>query len=186
MLTRLFASLLLALASGATLAADSSAPDQYRLLPGDELNVSVWKEVDLQKDVVIAPDGRFSFPLVGDVLAVGRTLPEVRTELVDKLERFIPEAELTVTLKNPKGNRIYVIGQVNKPGEYVVNPMVDVVQALSIAGGMTPFASVDDVRILRRENGRQEMLEFRFGDIAKGRRLEQNVVLRPGDVVVVP
>lgn len=186
MFIRIAIALSLAISSPFAVSDETSEPERYRLLPGDQLNISVWKEADLQKDVVIAPDGRFSFPMVGDVVAVGRTITEVRTELVEDLEQFIPEAELTVTLMDPRGNKIYVIGQVNKPGEYVVNPMVDVVQALSVAGGMTPFASVDDVRILRREEGRQVMLKFRFGDIAKGRELEQNVMLKPGDVVVVP
>jgi polysaccharide export outer membrane protein len=162
----------------------SHAP--YTLLPGDQLQVSVWKEPDLQRDVIVRPDGRFSFPLVGDVVAVGRSVTEIQDELTTSLTRFIPEVVLTVSVTAPSGNKIYVIGQVQQPGVFVVNPMVDVMQALSVAGGMTPFASVNDILILRRVDGRQTVLPFNFGDVEKGRNLEQNIVLKAGDVVVVP
>ncbi len=164
----------------------TSLPEPYKLLPGDTLNVSVWKEPELQKDVAIRPDGRFSFPLVGDVVAVGRTVTQVQDELVTKLAEFIPDVVLTVSVTQTLGNKVFVIGQVQNPGEYVVNPMVDVVQALSIAGGTTPFAAVNDIIILRREGDNQRVLEFRYGDVEKGESLEQNVVLVPGDVVIVP
>lgn len=166
--------------------AQPNLPETYKLLPGDSINVSVWKEPDLQRDIVVRPDGRFTFPLVGDVVAVGKSVAEVQEELVSKLERFIPEAVLTVSVTEARGNKIYVIGQVQRPGEYIVNPMVDVVQALSVAGGMTPFAAVNDVIILRREGSRQVVRQFRYGEVEKGRNLEQNITLRAGDVVVVP
>ena len=134
----------------------SRAP--YTLLPGDQLEVSVWKEPDLQREVIVRPDGRFSFPLVGDVVAIGRSVTEIQAELTTSLARFIPEVVLTVSVKAALGNKIYVIGQVQQPGMFVVNPMVDVVQALAVAGGMTPFAAVNDILILRRVDGRQTVL----------------------------
>ena len=94
----------------------------YKLHAGDQLEVSVWKEVDLQRDVLIRPDGRFSFPLTGEVQAAGRTPVEIRAFIEEKLRAFIPEAEVTVTVKGVNGNSIYVIGQVNKPGAFVMNP----------------------------------------------------------------
>ena len=172
----------------AVLAQDrGDAPEApYRLLAGDQLHVSVWKEPELQRDVIIRPDGRFSFPLVGDIVAKGKSVPQIQAEITKALTQYIPEAVITVTVTAPSGNKVYVIGQVQKPGEFVVNPMVDVMQALSIAGGMTPFASVNDILILRRESGKQTMLPFHYGEVEKGRNLDQNIVLRPGDVVVVP
>jgi polysaccharide export outer membrane protein len=161
-------------------------PEPYQLNPGDTINVSVWKEPELQRDLVVRPDGRFSFPLVGDVVAVGKSVAEVREEMVNELSRYIPEAVLTVSVKEVLGNKIYVIGQVKDPGEFVVNPMVDVVQALSMAGGMTPFASVNDILILRRAGGEQTALRFRYGEVEKGRNLNDNIVLQAGDIVVVP
>ena len=177
----------LVLTQGVLAQGQNGAPDEpYKLLAGDQLRVSVWKEPELQRDVIIRPDGRFSFPLVGDVVAKGKSVAQIQKEITKALTQFIPEAVITVSVTAASGNKIYVIGQVQKPGEFVVNPMVDVMQALSIAGGMTPFASVNDILILRRESGRQSMLPFHYGEVEKGRNLEQNIVLRPGDVVVVP
>lgn len=158
----------------------------YKINPGDLLEISVWKEPDLQREVLVRPDGAFSFPLSGDIVAAGRTVEAVRRELTDQLETFIPDLVVTVTVAQIHGNKIYVIGQVNTPGQFVVNPRVDVIQALSIAGGMTPFAEVNNIKILRRRNGEQGILPFRYNDVLKGQNLEQNILLEVGDVVLVP
>jgi polysaccharide export outer membrane protein len=165
--------------------ARDSAP-RYEVQPGDLLHVSVWKEADLDQDVLVRPDGGFSFPLAGDVRAAGKTVEELRTELTERLARFIPDLFVTVAVREINGNKIYVIGQVNRPGEFVVNPRVDVMQALSLAGGTTTFANVNGIFVLRRELERQRTLPFDFNDVANGKRLEQNVLLQSGDVVVVP
>ena len=159
---------------------------RYEVQPGDLLHVSVWKEEDLDQDVLVRPDGGFSFPLAGDVRAAGRTVDELRTELTERLARFIPDLFVTVAVREINGNKIYVIGQVNRPGQFVVNPRVDVMQALSLAGGTTTFASVNGIFVLRRELDRQRTLPFKFDDVVNGKRLEQNVILQSGDVVVVP
>ena len=174
-------------ASQAALAQGASAPrEPYTINPGDLLEISVWKELDLQRQVLVRPDGAFSFPLSGDVVAVDRTVEAVRQELTERLSTFIPDLVVTVTVAEINGNKIYVIGQVNSPGQFVVNPRVDVIQALAIAGGMTPFAESNDIKILRRRNGAQTILRFRYNDIIKGLNLEQNVLLEVGDVVLVP
>ena len=165
---------------------DATSREPYTINPGDLLEISVWKEPDLQREVLVRPDGAFSFPLSGDITAVGRTVEAVRQELTARLETFIPDLVVTVTVAEINGNKIYVIGQVNTPGQFVVNPRVDVLQALSIAGGMTPFAELNDIKILRRRNGVQTILRFRYSDIVKGQNLEQNVLLEVGDVVLVP
>jgi len=161
-------------------------PIGYKVLPGDELEISVWQEEELQRSIIVRPDGRFSFPLVGDVVAIGKTVPELQATLEKALISYIPDISVLVSVTNVYGNRIYVIGQINDPGSFVVNPRVDVVQALSLAGGLTPFAAANDIIILRRENGVQRSIGFRYGDVEKGRNLEQNVLLEPGDIVVVP
>jgi polysaccharide export outer membrane protein len=158
----------------------------YTLLPGDTLQVSVWQEPDLQRTVLVRPDGRFSFPLSGDVEAEGRTVAEIQADLTSRLARYIPDVLLSISVTGIEGNKIFVLGQVNRPGAFVVNPRVDVTQALSMAGGMTPFASTTDILILRRSQGGQIALKFSYGDIEKGRNLEQNIVLEPGDVIIVP
>jgi polysaccharide export outer membrane protein len=159
----------------------------YLVQPGDLLEVSVWKEEDLQREVLVRPDGRFSFPLAGDVDATGKTVEDLRVEVTSKLQKYIPDLVVTVTVTEIRGNKIFVIGQVNNPGEFVVNPRVDVMQALSMAGGTTPFAALNDIKILRRDaDGRQRALSFAYKSVEKGRSLEQNILLNSGDVVVVP
>src|SRR5271167_405019 len=130
------------ISSAPALAADRSAPG-YRLQPGDLLQVVVWKETDLQSEVLIRPDGGISFALAGDLPAAGSTTDELRAELQTRVRRLIPDAVVTVSVKAANGNRVYVIGKVNKPGDFALNRPIDVMQAISLAGGVTPFASVD-------------------------------------------
>lgn len=167
-------------------AADAQQLPDYSLHPGDEIEVSVWKEVDLQRKVLIRPDGKFSFPLTGEVVAVGRTAADVKSEIEGKLKAYMPEPVVTVTVTGIAGNQIYLIGQVIKPGAYVMNPQINVLQALSLAGGMTPFAATNEIIVIRGGTGSQKVLRFQYGDVTKGRGLEQNVMLESGDVVVVP
>lgn len=167
-------------------AQESGTNELYRVQPGDLLQISVWKELDLQQQVLIRPDGGFSFPLAGDVDATGKSVEDLRVELVDRLQRYIAEPVVTVTVAEIGGNRIYVLGQVNGPGVFVMNPRLDVMQALSLSGGTTPFANLDDIKILRRQGETRLVLPFRYSDIVRGRNLEQNILLESGDVVVVP
>lgn len=179
--------LLLAIGLSGTAAAQEARGGAYTVQPGDVLEVSVWKEEDLQREVLVRPDGSFSFPLAGEVIATGKTVEQLRQEIAESLQRFIPDLVVTVTVTQILGNKIYVIGQVNNPGEFVVNPRVDVMQALSMAGGTTAFASLNNIVILRRSaSGSQEAMSFAYKDVERGRSLEQNIVLNSGDVVVVP
>ena len=165
---------------------DGGNAARYEVQPSDVLEVSVWREPELTKQVIVRPDGAFSFPIVGEINAVGKTVEELRLELVQALRRIIPDVVVTVSVLEIKGNKVYVIGQVNQPGEFIVNPRVDVIQALSLAGGTTAFASPSEIFVLRRDNGQQKRLPFNFEAVLRGRDLEQNVLLRSGDVVVVP
>lgn len=170
-------------------AAEPAAPAgsaDYQLQPGDVLSVQVWKETDLQAEVLIRPDGWMSFPLAGEMRAAGRSVDEVRADLEIRLRKLVPDAVVTVSLKLNAGNRIYVIGKVQRPGDFPLNRPTDVMQALSLAGGATPFADLDAIRILRRDGGRQMAIPFRYDDVARGRDLAQNIVLQSGDTVVVP
>jgi polysaccharide export outer membrane protein len=160
--------------------------DAYILQPGDIVQIVVWKEQELQGDVLIRPDGGLSFPLAGDVVAAGRTVDAVRSDVEQRIRRYIPDGVVTVAVKQVNGNRIFVIGKVNHPGDFQLSRPTDVVQALSLAGGMTVFADANEIRVLHRENGRLTATRFRYGDVEKGKRLEQNVLLKSGDTVVVP
>jgi polysaccharide export outer membrane protein len=170
---------------GAQQASESSEP-AYTIQPGDMLQISVWQEPDLQEEVLIAPDGGIAFPLVGEMSVIGKSIVELREDISERLSRYISEPIVTVTIRQVLGNKIYVIGQVNRPGEFVVNPMVDVVQALSMAGGTTPYASLNNISILRRRGTQQTSIPFKYGDISSGKNLETNIILQSGDVVIVP
>lgn len=164
-----------------------SAEETYTVQSGDILSISVWKEPDLQGPaVLVRPDGTFSFPLVGQVDARGKNVTELQQIVTQRLSKYISDPVVTVSVQEIKGNKVYVIGQVTKPGEFIVNPRVDVVQALSMAGGTTPFAGLNNIIILRRKGTVQTALPFHYSDVAKGRDLSQNILLESGDVVVVP
>ena len=180
LLPRLLAALLLpALAS----AQDDMA---YQIQPGDILEISVWNEENLLKQVLVRPDGGMSFPLVGNVQAAGKSVVELQSVVTQKLSRYIPDPVVTVSTQQLGGNKIYVIGKVAKSGEMTANRNMDVVQALSVAGGMTPYAAANKIKILRRTNGKLTAIPFKYGDIEKGDNLQQNIILQSGDVVVVP
>jgi polysaccharide export outer membrane protein len=170
-------------ASNANAAAAAAA---YTLQPGDEIEVSVYGEMELQRKMLIRPDGKFSFPLAGEVAAMNRSVADVQAELTTKIRPLIPEAVVTVSVTGLEGNRAYVIGQVVKPGTVPLNPRINVLQALSLAGGGTPFAALNDIIILRGTGREQKVLRFAYDDIKRGRNLEQNIQLENGDVVLVP
>ena len=186
----LVALVLLASAAPAFAAAPAApaapSPDAYTVKPGDVLSISVWKEPDLQGPVLVRPDGSFSFPLAGQMDARGKTVADLQSLVTEKLRKYISDPVVTVSVQEVKGNKVYVLGQVNKPGEFIVNPRVDVMQALSMAGGTTPFAALGEIVILRRSDAGQQALPFRYADVSRGRNLNQNIVLQAGDVVVVP
>ncbi len=158
----------------------------YTVKPGDILKVSVWKEPDLQGPILIRPDGGFSFPLVGEVDGRGKTVAELQVIVAQRLSKYISDPVVSISVTEIHGNKVYVIGQVAKPGEFIVNPSVDVNQALSMAGGMTPFASLSKIIILRHNGTARTALHFDYTDVAKGRKLTDDIQLQSGDVVVVP
>ena len=180
---------LLAFAAGAAEVAASKpepAVQAYLLQPGDILQVSVWREQELQSEVIIRPDGVMSFPLSGDVLAAGRGVDEVRADLEARLRKFVPEAVVTVAVKLLAGNRVFIVGKVLKAGDFVMGRPIDVMQAIALAGGATPFADLGGIRILRRTGGKLVSIPFSYGEVESGRKLEQNILLQGGDTVVVP
>lgn len=159
---------------------------EYRIGPEDVLEISVWKEEELQREVLVRPDGGISFPLAGDVQAAGRTPEELQAAISQKLKKYIPDAVVTVSVTKLTGHRIYVVGKVNNPGQFTVGRYVDVLQALTLAGGLTPYASEESIKILRRKNGKEVVYPFDYDAVKSGDALDQNIVLQNDDVVVVP
>lgn len=164
---------------------DPAPGTPYTIQPGDMLLISVWKEKDLEKEVLVRADGKISFPLIGDITAGGLTYKEFQKDLIDKLSRYIPHPSVTISATRPLGNKLFVVGKVNKPGEIVNVRNLDVMQALSIAGGLNTFASEKKIKILRRVNGKLIAIPFNYKAVKKGKKLEQNIILQSGDVIVV-
>lgn len=165
----------------------TNAEPMYLLGPEDILKVTVWKDEQLTQELVVRPDGMISFPLIGEVQTSGRTVEDVRSEIALRLTKYLPTPNVTVMVLKVQSYRIYVLGRVNRPGEYQAGHHTDVLQALSMAGGLTPYAAENDIKIIRRNPGSTEVVfPFRYGDARKGKDLEQNIVLQRGDVVMVP
>jgi polysaccharide export outer membrane protein len=164
----------------------------YRINGGDTLHIAVYGEKDLDRDVAVEPDGGIAFPLVGNLNARGLTLSELQHKIAETLRggNILPQVtdpEVTVSLVKSSGNSFSVIGQVKQPGTYVTDTQVDVMQALSLAGGLTPFASKSRIIVLRRDDaGSQKKIAFDYSAVEDGDKLDSNIMLQGGDVVVVP
>jgi polysaccharide export outer membrane protein len=161
-------------------------PD-YRLHPGDKVIIGVYDDPKLlPQEMIVAPDGKISYPMVGELMAGGKTVEQIRLELQGRLKKYISDPIATVIVTDVKGNVVYVVGQVTKPGSITMNPTINVLQALSMAGGANPYAKLDSIIIIRSSGGTQKVLQFRYGQVSSGRELQQNIQLESGDVVVVP
>lgn len=158
----------------------------YSIRSGDLLHISVWKETELDRELIVLPDGTVDFPLIGAVKAQGSTAPQLQATIAEKLTPYVPGATVTVIVQEPRGNIVSVIGQVAHPGDLIMNRSMNVMQALSQAGGLTPYAEGDAIVILRTIDEKQNPIAFDYTRVARGEQLEKNITLLPGDVVVVP
>lgn len=159
----------------------------YQLSPGDALEITVWKEEGLQQlQILISPDGTIIFPLIGTVGASGKTITELKDNLTSRLADYISDPSISVKLLNNQGNSVFVIGKVNKPGQVFSGRRMDVLQALSLAGGLTVFAKEGSISIIRRTGDQVKVFPFDYSDVIDGEDLEQNILLEPGDTVTVP
>ena len=185
----LLATLLLLQTSAGRAAEPPPAPSpnapEYRVHAGDILEISVWKEEGLNKEVLVRPDGGITFPLAGDVTVQGMTVDAITEEVIRRLGNYLADPVVTVSLKFAN-QRFFVVGKVNKPGDIVSAVRLNVLQAIALAGGLTPFADADDITVIHREGKRTVNRQFDYSAISRGDDLEQNITLEPGDVVVVP
>jgi polysaccharide export outer membrane protein len=162
--------------------------EEYRIAPPDVLEISIWGEPELQRaNLVVRPDGKVSFPLVGDLDVAGKTTAEVKEQLESAIQQYIPQASASVIVAQMGSMQFYVLGKVARPGMFNIATELNVLQALSMAGGFTPFAKEGDVVIVRTEpGGRTVRLPFDYNAVKAGKNLEQNITLQRGDVVLVP
>jgi polysaccharide biosynthesis/export protein len=184
----LFLILLLGLVvSAGTAVAQAPVQDSaYKIGPNDILTIFVWKEAELSRDVTVMPDGKITYPLIGEITAQGQTASEIKKAITDKLQSFVTAPEVTVIVKESRSQVIYAIGKLTRPGPYPLAPGMTVMQALSAAGGFTEWADTKNILIVRREGGKETQLRFNYKEFTSGEKLEQNILLKPGDTLVVP
>jgi polysaccharide export outer membrane protein len=175
---------ILALASAGV---QSQAPKPYTLRHGDAVMVSVWRDEALRMEVRVLPDGSITFPLAGRVEVAGLSTSEAEARIAEKLKKFIPDPVVTVAITGIEGSRVYVLGKVVNPGPFVLtSPNTSVLQVLSQTGGLDRFADGNSIRVLRDTPQGPQVLPVRYNDLLKGSQLETNVVLVPGDTILVP
>lgn len=160
-------------------------PQDYVIVPGDVLDISVWREEGMSSKVLVLPNGSISFPLVGNLMVGGMTPDQLRDELKSRLGPFLSAPEVTVSVLS-SNQKVYVVGKVNKPGEFPIPNRISVMQVLSMAGGLTPYADRDDISILRRTGKDDIRFNFNYEEMESGENLGQNILLQNGDVVIVP
>ena len=162
------------------------ADPNYVIGPDDELIVNVWREVDLSRTVPVRPDGKISLPLLNDVQASGMSPMQLGAEITARLKKFISDPQVTIIVNRVNSQRIYVVGEVNHAGAFSLLPNMRVLEGISSAGGCTPFAKQTKVYVLRLEDGHEVRYPFNFKEVLGGKRMEQNILLRAGDTIVVP
>ena len=159
----------------------------YLLAPGDLVEITVWKEEGLQQQqILVAPDGNITFPFAGTIMAAGKPISALQETIAGKMSAYIADPVVNIKLLQNNGNTIFVIGKVNKPGQFPANRRIDVMQALSLAGGLTVFADDTSINVLRRVGDEIKVFPFDYDDVLYGKHLEQNIILQAGDTVTVP
>lgn len=164
----------------------ATADPNYLIGAQDVLDISVWKEPDLSRSVPVRPDGKISLPLLNEMQAAGLTPSELTAQIASGLNKFMTNPQVTVIVSQINSQRIYILGEVTRPGAFALLSDMTVLQALSDAGGFTPFANSKKIYVIRMQNGKQEKLFFNYKEVLNGKRAEQNVDLRAGDTIIVP
>jgi len=158
----------------------------YKIGAQDVLRIDVWKEAEISRSVPVRPDGKISLPLLNDVQASGLTAMELAIVITEGLKKFITNPQVTVSVSEINSRRVYVTGEVTRPGAYPLLPNMTVLQALTSAAGFTQFARIKSIYVLRTESGKQVKHPFNYKDVVNGKRPEDNIMLQPGDTIVVP
>jgi polysaccharide biosynthesis/export protein len=172
-------------ASQAMAPSAADTPADYVIGPDDTLHIAVWKEPDLTATLPVRPDGKISLPLLNDVPAAGMTPMQLADSITGKLRKYVADPRVTVVVTAMNSRRVFVTGEVSKPGAMALLPNMTILQALS-SSGFTQFANLKRIYLLRTENGRQTKIPFNYKQVVKGDHPEQNILLKPGDTLVVP
>jgi len=167
-------------------ALQAAAEPDYQIGPGDQLSIEVWRDRDLARLVTVLPDGKVAYPMVGEIVAAGKTVAQLQKEIEAKLSLYVKDAVITVEVRQVNSLQIYVLGRVRTPGRSILTSNIDVLQALAIAGGPDQFAKMSRIKIFRREGRKTAIIPFDYDEVIAGKKPESNILLQRGDVVVVP
>ncbi len=162
------------------------APTDYVIGPEDVLGIVFWKEADISGDVTVRPDGRITLPVIGEMQVAGLQPEQLQVQILARASKYLAEPNVTVVVRAINSRRVFVTGRVTTPGGHLLKGPLNVMQAIALAGGLTEYADAKNIAVLRASNGRTTRFLFNYKDVAKGKNLEQNIPLLPGDTVVVP
>ena len=169
-----------------TWSAKASSQD-YQIGAGDILEITTWKEPDFtREEVLVRLDGKLTFPLLNDVQAAGLTTLDLKGIIENGLKDYVSNPVVTVNVRQPLSKRFYILGEVQRTGEYPLVKHLTVLQAFALAGGFTEWAAKDEIILLRNEDGKDKMYRIDYKDITKGKDLSQNIKLEPDDTIIVP
>lgn len=160
--------------------------NSYVIGPEDVITVFVWKESELTQTVAVRPDGKISLPLINDLMASGFTTMQLKVEITQLLQKYIADPSVTVIVQSARSRKATVMGEIARPGSYFINGPMTLVQLISLAGGFRDFAATDKITVVRQQNSRSIKLKFNYKDFVKGKHLEENIEIQPGDIIVVP
>lgn len=163
-----------------------SSPPDYVIGPDDVLGVVFWREAELSGDVTVRPDGRITLPVIGEMAAAGLEPEQLRQRILEASKSLLAEPNVSVVVRTINSRKIFVTGRVTTPGSHALTGPLTAMQAIALAGGLTEYADAKNITILRVERGQTHSFKLNYRDVAKGKKLEQNILLRPGDTVVVP
>jgi polysaccharide biosynthesis/export protein len=158
----------------------------YRIGPNDILDIYVWKEPELSRDITVMSDGRITFPLIGEIIAKDRSVSDLKEIMLEKLKKFVDSPEITVIVKESRSKIIYTLGKLNRPGPYPLTAEMTVLQGLATAGGLAEWADEKGILIIRRDGDKEAQLPFNYKEFIGGKNPGQNILLKPGDTIVVP
>ena len=173
------------LAQSAPPAAVPVTLSDYRIGPDDVIAIVFWREPDISGEVTVRPDGKITLPLVGEVQAAGLDPKTLEKDILARAESYLTDPNVAVVVRKINSRKVFVTGQVETPGAHPLTTPLTVLQAIALAGGLTEFADQKNIRVLRSEGGQTVTFKFNYKDVSRGKKLEQNILLRPGDTVVV-
>lgn len=161
-------------------------PSDFVIGPEDVLGVVFWRETELSGDVTVRPDGRITLPVLGEMVAAGLRPDELQKRITDAAAKYLTDPNVAVVVRAINSRKVFVTGRVTTPGAHALVAPLTVLQAISLSGGLTEYADAKNITILRTENGKSRVFKFNYREVSRGRGLEQNISLLPGDTVVVP